>query len=194
MLSVGLIQVYTGDSKGKTTAAIGLSIRAIGHGHRVNFIQFMKGSNYYGELATLTKLSPQITHAQFGRPCRNSGKIKLGLSGCTACGKCFIKKGENITEDRKEALVALDYAKKQIKGGQMDIVVLDEILNCIYFELLTEDEVLDLLKSKPSHVEIVLTGRNATDKVIEIADLVTEMRGIKHPFEKGIMARRGIEY
>lgn len=193
-MELGLIQVYTGDSKGKTTAALGLSIRAIGHGFKVKFIQLMKGSNYYGELVTLRKLYPLIDHVQFGRPCPHSDKIRLGQSKCIGCGNCFIRIGDDISKDRQEALKALEYIKEQINSRQYHIVILDEILNAIYFELLTESEVLDILKSKPENVEIVLTGRKATDKIIEIADLVTNMQSIKHPFEKGIMARRGIEY
>lgn len=193
-MELGLIQVYTGDSKGKTTAALGLSMRAIGHGFKVNFMQLMKGSNYYGELVTLHKLYPLIEHSQFGRPCPHSGTIKLGKGKCTGCGSCFIRKGDDITKDREEALNALEHIKKVVNGGQFDIVILDEVLNCIYFELLTEEEVLNILENKPKHVEIVLTGRKATDKIIDKADLVTNMQSIKHPFEKGIIARRGIEY
>ncbi|SHJ91259.1 cob(I)yrinic acid a,c-diamide adenosyltransferase [Anaerobranca californiensis DSM 14826] len=193
-METGLIQVYTGNSKGKTTAALGLAMRAIGHGLRVNFIQLMKGSNYYGELVTIHRLFPDIVHAQFGRPCPNSGSIKLGISKCTGCGRCFIKKGDDITEDKKEMEIAYEYIKKQIKGGQFHIIILDEILNCIYFDLITEEEVLELFRIKPPHVELVLTGRNAPEKIIEEADLVTNMESVKHPFERGINARRGIEY
>ncbi|WP_350342473.1 cob(I)yrinic acid a,c-diamide adenosyltransferase [Proteinivorax tanatarense] len=190
----GLIQVYTGNSKGKTTAALGLSLRAIGHGYKVYFLQFMKGSNYYGEISTLNKLSPQIEHAQFGRPCRNGGLIKEGLSTCIACGKCFIKKGDDISQDKEEMKKALDFSLDIITSEDYNIVVLDEILNCIYFDIITEDELLNLLSKKPSTVELVLTGRNATENIISKADLVTNMGQVKHPFEQGVMARRGIEY
>lgn len=193
-MELGLIQVYTGNSKGKTTAALGLSIRAIGHGYKVAFLQLMKGSNYYGELVTLKRLSEDIFHKQFGRPCPHSGDIKEGTGKCIGCGNCFIRKGDDITDDRKEALQALEFIKEQMHSGKFDIMVLDEILNCIYFDLLTEQEVLDLLNQKPDKLEVILTGRNASKGIIDRADLVTNMEMIKHPYEKGIMARRGIEY
>ncbi|WP_353894369.1 cob(I)yrinic acid a,c-diamide adenosyltransferase [Proteinivorax hydrogeniformans] len=190
----GLVQIYTGNSKGKTTAALGLSLRAIGHGYNVYFMQFMKGSNYYGEIATLNKLSDKIKHAQFGRPCRNGGLIKAGLSTCIACGDCFIKQGEDITKDKEEMEKALEFTIEIIQSQKYQIVVLDEILNCLYFDLITKKQLLDILERKPDNVELVLTGRNAPDDIIAKADLVTDMGQIKHPFEKGVMARRGIEY
>lgn len=194
MLNVGLIQVYTGDSKGKTTAAIGLVMRAIGHGYRAGIIQFMKGSSYYGELKTLTRLSPAVDHWQYGRICEHNSLIAQDESDCLACGKCFVIKGKATDFDRLYSGLAMSRAKEVVKGGQYELVVLDEILNSIWFELTPEEDLLALLDLKPSHVEIILTGRNASEQVIKRAHLVTEMQMRKHPYQQGIKARRGIEY
>lgn len=174
-LEQGLIQVYTGDSKGKTTAAIGLAVRAVGHGFKVFIIQFMKGQDYYGELQALKRLEPECQIEHYG-------------------GKGWVYMGNPSTEDLKEAAKAMARAKEVISSGQWDIVILDEIFNAIWFELVKEDEVLKLLESKPPHVELVLTGRNATDAIKAKADLVTDMIMVKHPYEQGIAGRKGIEY
>ncbi|WP_407308717.1 cob(I)yrinic acid a,c-diamide adenosyltransferase [Desulfosporosinus sp. SB140] len=171
----GLIQVYTGNGKGKTTAALGLTIRAIGHGFKVYMIQFMKGSADYGELEGLKRLFPECQLESYG-------------------GKGWVHKGLQEEEHILEAQKAFKRAREIITSGKWDIVILDEILNALWFELLPEPDILDLLDSKPSHVELVLTGRNASERIIEKADLVTEMVQKKHPFEQGIMARKGIEY
>ncbi|MHB8124808.1 MAG: cob(I)yrinic acid a,c-diamide adenosyltransferase [Desulfitobacteriaceae bacterium] len=174
-LAQGLIQVYTGDSKGKTTAAFGLAVRAVGHGFKVFIIQFMKGQDYYGELQGLKRLEPECQIEHYG-------------------GKGWVYKGNPSPEDIQEANKAFQRAKEIIAGGQWDIVILDEIFNAIWFEVLSEDELLKLLEIKPPHIEIVLTGRNASDNIIAKADLVTEMVQIKHPYEQGINARKGIEF
>ena len=174
-LSKGLVQIYTGDGKGKTTAALGLAIRAVGHGFRVYIIQFMKGSGGYGELEGLKRLQPECQHENFG-------------------AQGWVHKGENLEEHIKEVRKAFIRAQELIISGEWDIVILDEILNAIWFELIPESDVLELLNKKPTHVELVLTGRNASMVLIERADLVTEMVQKKHPFEQGIMARIGIEY
>ncbi len=174
-LAQGLIQVYTGNSKGKTTAALGLAIRAVGHGFKVYIIQFMKGQDDYGELQGLKRLEPECQIEHYG-------------------GKGWVQKGNSSAEDKQEANRAFSRAKEIIADGQWDIVILDEILNAIWFELLLEDEVLQLLETKPSHTEIILTGRNASDKIKARADLVTEMLQLKHPYEQGIAARKGIEF
>ena len=171
----GLIQIYTGDGKGKTTAAIGLAIRAVGHGFRVYIIQFMKGRGGYGELEGLKRLQPECQLEHFGAP-------------------GWVHKGEDIVEHIQEVRKGFRRAQEIIDSGEWDIVILDEILNAIWFELIPESEVLELLNKKPPHVELVLTGRNASQAFIERADLVTEMVQRKHPFEQGIMARLGIEY
>jgi cob(I)alamin adenosyltransferase len=174
-LQQGLIQVYTGDSKGKTTAALGLAVRAVGHGFKVFIIQFMKGQGYYGELQGLKRLEPECHIEHYG-------------------GKGWVYLGNPSQEDLQEADKAMLRAKEIITSGNWDIVILDEIFNAIWFELVTEDEVLKLLELKPPHVELVLTGRNASDKIKAKADLVTEMVQIKHPYEQGISGRKGIEF
>jgi len=171
----GLIQIYTGNNKGKTTAALGLTVRAVGHGFRVFIIQFMKGRQDYGELKGLKRLEPECQLEQYGSP-------------------GWVVKGEAEEKDIQEALKGLERAREIIMSGQWDVVILDEIINAIWFELLPEEKVIELLEQKPFHVEIVLTGRNASPRLIEIAHLVTEMVPIKHPFQLGIEARKGIEY
>jgi cob(I)alamin adenosyltransferase len=174
-LDKGLVQVYTGNGKGKTTAALGLAIRAVGHGFRVYIIQFMKGSDDYGELKGLHRLSPECQLENYG-------------------GKRWVHKGSPEEDHFIEAKKAFRRAQEVVLSGEWDIVILDEIVNALWFELLPEHEVLDLLNIKPPHVELVLTGRNASSQLIEKADLVTEMVPIKHPFDQGTSARKGIEY
>jgi len=174
-LSKGLIQIYTGDGKGKTTAALGLAIRAVGHGLRVYIIQFMKGRSGYGEIEGLMRLQPECQLEHFG-------------------AEGWVHKGENIEEHIQEVRKAFMRAQELIISTEWDIVILDEIVNAIWFELITEGEVMELLNKKPPNVELVLTGRNASQGLIARADLVTEMVSRKHPFEQGIMARLGIEY
>lgn len=174
-LSQGLIQVYTGNSKGKTTAALGLAVRAAGHGFRVFIIQFMKGRTDYGELNSLKKLAPECRLEHFGR-------------------QGWVIKGQAEAEDMQEAERALTRAREVMLSGEWDIVILDEVLNAIWFELVAEKDVLTFLELKPAQVELVLTGRNATDRIKEKADYVTEMVQLKHPYEQGMDARQGIEY
>jgi len=174
-LTQGLIQIYTGNGKGKTTAAFGLTIRAVGHGFRVYIIQFMKGTDDPGELEGLKRLRPECQVEHFG-------------------GKGWVHKGELHEEHIQEARKGFLRAQEIILSGEWDIVILDEIINVLWFELISESDVLELLSKKPSHVEIVLTGRNASLSLLEKADLVTEMVLRKHPFEQGVMARKGIEY
>lgn len=174
-LDQGLIQIYTGPSKGKTTAALGLAVRAVGHGFKVYIIQFMKGQSNAGELTGIQRLAPECRMEHFG-----SGQ--------------WVHKGSSTSEDIEEANKALSRAHEVMLSGQWDIVILDEIINAIWFELLPEDLVLQLMEKKPPQVELVLTGRNASQRLIEKAQLVTEMVQVKHPFELGIAARKGIEY
>ena len=174
-LSKGLVQIYTGEGKGKTTAALGLAVRAIGHGFQVYIIQFMKGKGGSGELESLKRLQPECQIEHFG-------------------AQGWVHKGENLEEHIKQVRKAFRKTQEIIASGEWDIVILDEILNALYFELIPECEVLELLDKKPLYVELVLTGRNASQAFIEKADLVTEMVQRKHPFEQGIMARAGIEY
>ncbi len=174
-LSQGLIQIYTGDGKGKTTAAFGLAIRAVGHGFRVYIIQFMKGKDDTGELGGLKRLMPECQIEHFG-------------------GLGWVHKGELQEDHLQEARKGFLKAQEVVLSGEWDIVILDEIINALWFGLISENDVLELLSKKPSHVELVLTGRNASPALIEKADLVTEMVQKKHPFEQGVMARQGIEY
>ncbi|MDA8210400.1 MAG: cob(I)yrinic acid a,c-diamide adenosyltransferase [Clostridia bacterium] len=193
-LTQGLIQVYTGNSKGKSTAAFGLVTRAVGHGFKSYIIQFMKGSPYYGEMATWQRLYPQVQFRQYGRICPRSTLIRQGEATCIGCGQCFVLKGQATEEDLRGAELALARAKEIMLSDEFDLLILDELNNALYFDLLKVEPVLDLLRQKPPQVEVVITGRNAPPEIIEIADLVTEMREIKHPFNKGIPSRRGIEY
>jgi len=173
-ISRGLVQVYTGDGKGKTTAALGLAFRASGHGFRTYVIQFMKGQIVYGELRAAEKLAPLITIVQMGRP-------------------EFVNRKNPDPIDIKMASDALARAKEIIGDGEYDIVVLDEVNVAMDFGLIRVSDVLELMKNKPSQVELVLTGRNAPPEIIKAADLVTEMRQVKHYFEQGVGSRTGIE-
>jgi len=170
----GLVQVYTGDGKGKTTAAFGLALRAIGRGLRVYVIQFIKGGFDYGELYVVDKL-PNLKLKAFGR------------------GR-FVTEKPPSDEDIKLAEEAFQLAKEVVEGGEYDMVILDEINVALNLKLVSVEKVLRLIKNKPKHVELILTGRDAPKEVIEAADLVTEMREVKHPFNKGYQARKGIEY
>ncbi|GAW94226.1 cob(I)yrinic acid a,c-diamide adenosyltransferase [Calderihabitans maritimus] len=174
-LEKGLIQVYTGNGKGKSTAAFGLAVRAAGHGFKVYIIQFMKTGNFYGEINTFKRLAPEVEVKSFGRP-------------------GFIYKESPREEDYKLAREALEYARQVMLADDADIVILDEINNALYFGLISLEEVMELLKQKPPQVELVLTGRNAPMEIIEMADLVTEMLEKKHPYRQGIPGRKGIEY
>jgi cob(I)alamin adenosyltransferase len=170
----GLVEVYTGDGKGKTTAAFGLALRAVGRGLKVCVIQFIKGGFDYGELYAVDRL-PGLTLKAFGR------------------GKFVLKKPAEV-EDVGLAREAFELAKKVVAGGEFDVVVLDEVNVALSLGLISLGEVLDLVRNKPVHVELVLTGRDAPAEIVEVADLVTEMREVKHPFKKGVAARKGIEY
>jgi cob(I)alamin adenosyltransferase len=173
-LEKGLVQVYTGNGKGKTSAAFGLALRAAGRELKVYIIQFIKGGFDYGELYVIDKI-PNITLKAFGR------------------GK-FITEKPPEKEDVKLAEKALQLANEIIRRGEHDIVILDEINVALNLKLIALEEVLELIKNKPAHVELVLTGRHAPDQVIEAANLVSDMREIKHPFKQGYGSRKGIEY
>ena len=170
----GYIQVYTGNGKGKTTAALGLALRAAGHGFRTYFGQFLKGHKY-GEIEAAKLLSPLITIEQFGR-------------------RGFIHVTENPDEeDIERAKVGLKKCLKAMLSGKYRIIVLDEINVAVYFKLLSETEVHEFLDQKPEGVEVILSGRYASPSFIRRADLVTEMKEKKHYYQKGISARKGIE-
>jgi len=174
-LDQGLINIFTGDGKGKTTAAIGTVVRAAGHGLRTFIIYFMKGKEYiYGENSVLSQL-PNVNLASFGQ-------------------EGWVDKEDVKPEHRKQAKLALSAAKEAIINGDYDIIVLDEINIAINYGLIELDEVIKILNDKPKNVELILTGRYADPKLVEMADLVTEMLAIKHPYAQGIKARRGMDY
>jgi cob(I)alamin adenosyltransferase len=172
-LERGCVQVYTGNGKGKTTAALGLALRAVGRGLKVCVFQFIKGGGPYGEHLVAEKLAPLFTIIQSGRP----GWVNT----------------KNISEDRRVAQAALLQAQELLTSDLYDLVVLDEINGAVKFGLIDVEQVLDLIALKPERVELILTGRNAHERVIEAADLVTEMCEIKHYYAAGVPARTGIE-
>jgi len=171
---IGQIQIYTGDGKGKTTAALGLALRAAGRGYRTYFGQFLK-ARPSGERTAAKKLGGLITFALFGRP----GLLRM--------------KGRPDPEDVQRAERGLSLCRKAMLSGKYDLVVLDEVNVAVYFGLLKLADVLALCGEKPASVELVLTGRRAPAALIRRAGLVTEMREIKHYFAAGVPARRGIE-
>lgn len=170
----GLVLVYTGNGKGKTTAALGLALRAIGHGEKVYMIQFMKGNPDYGEVQA-TKYLPGFQLVQKGRD-------------------CFVKRGNPDPEDLELAKEGLELAREVIASDQYDLVILDEINVAVDYGLVREEDVLSLIDLKPERTTLVLTGRYATEKLMEKADMVSEVREIKHHYKKGIAAQPGIEY
>lgn len=173
-LEQGLVHVYTGKGKGKTSAALGLALRAAGQGLRTHIVFFMKGDPRYGEKRSLLLL-PQVSFASFG-----------GLDHVDPT---------NVKEEEKEqARQALAAGREAMLSGEYDLVILDEINVAVSWKLLDIEDVARLINEKPQGVELVLTGRYAPIRFIELADLVTEMLEIKHPFVKGVLARRGIEY
>lgn len=175
----GLILVNTGDGKGKTTAALGLGLRAIGHGMKVLMLQFIKGVWHTGELEAMKRLEPSFRIIQLGQ-----GFIRRGDPS-----------GSPYTDEIIEnARVSWDYAKQEIFSDFCDIIILDEINNMIDYSLLDVEEVIMVLKERPKRLHVILTGRNAHSKIIELADIVTEMRDIKHCYKKGINAQKGIEF
>jgi len=170
----GLIHVYTGDGKGKTTAALGMTLRVTGHGGRVAFIQFMKGWPHYGETGGLASLG-NVEHIVTGRP-------------------DFVDRAHPDPVDVFEARRGFQKAAAVLEAGKHDLVVLDEILVAIDYGLLSAFETLDTLAARAPHVEVILTGRGAPPELVEYADYVTEMMERKHPFRKGVSGRKGAEY
>ncbi|WP_243371523.1 cob(I)yrinic acid a,c-diamide adenosyltransferase [Geotalea sp. SG265] len=173
-LERGCVQVYTGNCKGKTTAALGLALRAVGRELMVCMIQFMKGGGPYGEHLAAEKLAPYLTIIQTGR-------------------EGWVNRDNPDPEDIRLAREALNRAKDALTGGRYDMVILDEINGAVSFGLLDVEDVLELIALRPERVELVLTGRNAHGKIIAVADLVTEMTEIKHYYKAGVPARIGIE-
>jgi cob(I)alamin adenosyltransferase len=172
----GLILINTGSGKGKTTAALGTALRAVGNGMRVLVLQFLKGSWHYGELDAAEMLAPNLVLKQMGR-----GFVKVGGA-------------ETDPEDVRMVEAAWAEACEAIYGGEWDMVVLDEINYAIGYKMLDPAVVAEVLRSKPEMVHVILTGRNAHPLLVELADTVTEMREVKHAYQKGILAQRGVEY
>ena len=177
MLEHGYIQIYTGDGKGKTTAALGLALRALGHGWKVLVIQFTKGDSAtsYGEIVSSSQFLPNLKVVQFGMD-----------RVCYSHNICM--------EDFKEAKKGWKFAKEAINSGEYQLIILDEINICTAMNMIKVSEVKDALLKKPDNLEIVLTGRYAHPELKAMAHLVTEMKPIKHYFDIGVMARQGIEY
>jgi len=173
-LSQGLVQVFTGDGKGKTTAALGAVMRALGQGLRVYVVFFMKGDYPYGERRILAQL-PDVDLASFG-------------------SLDFVDPANVRPQDREQARQALAAAREAIFSDNYDVVVLDEINVAVAFGLIPLDEVMALIRDKPPGVELILTGRKAHPELVRVADLVTECLKVKHPYDRGIGSRRGIEY
>ena len=173
----GLVVIHTGDGKGKTTAALGIAVRAAGYKMKVLILQFVKGSWKYGEMNGVKMLAPYVEMKQLGK----------GFVG-------IIDDKLPFEEHVKKAEEALAEAKEWVLKNEHRIIILDEINVALGLRLLKVEDVLDLIKSKPPEMHLVLTGRNAPPELIEAADMVTEMKEIKHPYRKGILAQRGIDF
>jgi|SRR3989338_3097884 len=176
----GIVQIYTGDGKGKTTAAIGLALRAVGQGFKVYMIQFLK--------------SPKLSSGEFKMKNAFGSNLKLERLNTSWWSLKSFKNDEHVArmkEFLKEEIIKL---KDIISSGKYNLIILDEINICLFYGLIDLKELTELIKNKPVDLEIVLTGRYAPEELKEIADLVTEMRLIKHPFSQGLKARKGIEY
>lgn len=189
----GLIQVYTGDGKGKTTAAIGLAIRALGAGKKVAFIQFMKSIGY-SEHAILRRLSPNLELYTFGKPFFIAKEGAMTEEDCKQYGTYVIfPEGQPPREYVELIKNGIVFAETCVTSGAYDLVVLDEINCALYFELFSWPIVSDLLDKRHEKTEVVLTGRKAPEELIVKADLVTEMKEVKHYYTQGIQSRLGIE-
>lgn len=172
----GLVLINTGPGKGKTTAALGTAFRAAGNGMRVLILQFLKGSWHYGDLDSAQMMGEDFVIKQMGR-----GFVKVGGA-------------ETDPEDIRMVEAAWEEAAAAILSGDWDLVVLDEINYAIGYKMLDPEKVADVLRQRPEMVHVILTGRNAHPVLVELADTVTEMREVKHAYEKGILAQRGIEF
>ncbi len=173
----GMLIIYTGGGKGKTTAALGMAVRAVGYGHHVLILQFIKGSWHYGEIDGLRRLAPEVELVQGGE----------GFVG-------IIDDTKERSEHEQAAAQALMLAREKIATDAYDLVILDEINYALQLNLIELDPVKELIATRPHRLDLVLTGNHAHPDLIEQADLVTEMREIKHPYQKGLMAKRGIDF
>jgi cob(I)alamin adenosyltransferase len=173
----GMVIVYTGNGKGKTTAALGVALRAIGHGLKVCMVQFIKGEWHYGELNSLKKLEPDFELIVAGK----------GFIGIIDDDHAF---GEHV----RAAKTALNIVEQKISLGSFDIVILDEINYAVNLRILKLEDVMKIVQNRPKNVSLILTGNHASEEIISLADLVTEMKQIKHPYKKGIKAKKGIDF
>lgn len=172
--TTGLVELFTGDGKGKTSAALGVALRALGQGLKVYIVFFMKGDFPYGEQKVLSQL-PGITFERFGF-------------------QDFVDPANVKLEEKAEAKKALQAARKAMLSGKYDVVILDEVNVAVAWKLIDIEEVIKLVQDRPENVELILTGRYADPRLIELADLVTDMVKVKHPYDKGILSRKGIDY
>ena len=173
----GLVIVYTGNGKGKTTAALGLAMRAVGYDHKVCMLQFIKGSWHYGEMDSSKKLEPNFELIAIGK----------GFVG-------ILDDNSPREEHEKYAAEALRICREKINSGNYNVVILDEVNYAINLGLIDVQEIIKIIKEKPSNLDLVLTGRDVKEEIVELADLVTEMKEIKHPFKSGIKAKKGIDF
>lgn len=173
----GIVIVYTGNGKGKTTASLGVALRAIGHGLRVCMVQFIKGEWHYGELNSIKKLEPDFELIV-------AGKGFIGI----------IDDDHAFQEHVRAAKTALDIVVQKISLDTFDIIILDEINYALHLGVLQLADVMKILQNRPKHLSLILTGNHACEEIITLADLVTEMKEIKHPYKKGIKAKRGIDF
>jgi cob(I)alamin adenosyltransferase len=174
MKTKGLIMVHTGWGKGKTTAALGLAFRALGHGLPVCIIQFIKGTWKYGELYSAKRFSDLLEFH--------------------VAGKGFTWKSDDIERDRQAARKGWELARVKIEAGQHHLVILDEFTYALNYGMVNEDEVIAILQRKPAGLHVLVTGRDAPAGLMNIADLVTEMREMKHPYKSGVQAQKGVEF
>ena len=191
---VGLIHIYTGEGKGKTTSALGMALRAVGGGFRVIMIQFLKISNRYGELKGAGRLAPGFKIVQMGPECVRISNDPAADKQCIGCMECHVDPANPRISDLEAARHALDFAEECMTSGEYDLVILDEINYAIDFKLLAAEDVASALERKHEAVEVILTGRSAHPMLVELADYITEMREIKHPWRASTKARKGIEY
>ena len=169
-----MVEIFTGNGKGKTSAALGTVLRALGHGLQVHIVYFMKGRYPYGEQKVLSQL-PNVSFSRFGQD-------------------YFVDPANIKGKERGQAKKALEEAYKAMTSGKYDLIVLDEVNLAAAWGLISVDDVIELIQKRPQNVELILTGRYADPRLIELADLVTEMVEIKHPYRKGVLSRKGIDY
>lgn len=191
-LETGLVQIYDGPGKGKTTAAFGLALRAVGRGLKVHVIQFLKCSNRYGELRTAAKLAPLLEITQTGPPCKSDDGSPDFV--CTGCMKCHVDPANPRSEDFEWAQSGLELARVKSADGTCDILILDELNYALNMGLLKTAEVLETLAARKPGVEVVITGRGTPAKLLEVADLVTTAQEVKHHYTKGLSEVEGIDY